>query len=611
MKKLSFKERLLYWFDNKMSQGSLGLIKLLSVVTVIAALLFATILHYCGIRAGEEDAFGLELWDSFSTILNAWFPSYEDGWTGYRVMMTFCAVFGLLITSTLIGIISTAIMEKMDSLKKSDLAVLEKDHIVVLGFKSGEYTLIQELVNGADKRPCCIVIASDLDRETMEESIRSNVTFPKNVRIHCRNINIFNPQELERCSISTCKTVLVSPADNDSTIRTLVAVTRILHEVNDKKITTIAVLSEDEERFPKALCEKYNIILLHTSETIARVIAHSCTQPGLSQTILEMFHFEGSEMHLVSLPEMQGMTFEELLCCIDDASPVGICKGKEMHINPGGDMVFEKDDSLLVFCEESDSTKIVKKQELQPLENLPVYEGAIETGDVVIIGCNEFLPTIVFELPENVPNVILADVDKCFRDEIIESAKRRETPINVTFFENDVENLEEMEKLAAMGAHFILLTSHENSDSSDLQNIFRIMTLRDIKERNKLKFNISMELRQEINENLLIPDISTEFVVSSHMSSLFLAQLSESPELLGAFDELLTNEGNEIYLKTAKELNCEGQWTVREIRRRILPQGYVMIGYMKSETMKSDYNMKLDKSITFESEDMLIVIGEN
>ena len=267
---------------------------------------------------------------------------------------------------------------------------------------------------------------------------------------------------------------------------------------------------------------------------------------------------------------------------------------------------------MLVFCEESDSAKLVDQTDIPMLEEVPDYEGVIESGRVVIIGYNEFLSTIVFELPENVPNVILADVDEEYREEILGSAGQRETPLTVTFFEKDIMEQAALEELAELGDHFILLSSHKGQDdSSDLRNIFQIMTLRDVRNRKHLQFNISMELRQETNQNLLIPDTGTEFVVSSQMSSLFLAQLSESPELLNAFDELLTNKGNEIYLKTAKELHCEGTWSALELRLRILPQGYVTIGYMDAKTMTSHYDLTLKTDITLEAEDMLIVIGEN
>ena len=118
MKKPTRKEKLLYWFDSKMSGGSLGLIKMLTIVTAITAAALAAVLHIAGALTEEGDAFVSELWDSFATIINSWLPYYEDGWLGYRVLMTVGAVFGLLVTSVLIGIIATAIEEKMESLKK-------------------------------------------------------------------------------------------------------------------------------------------------------------------------------------------------------------------------------------------------------------------------------------------------------------------------------------------------------------------------------------------------------------------------------------------------------------------------------------------------------------
>ena len=612
MKKPTRKEKFLYWFDNKMSGGSLGLINMLTIVTAIVAALLAVALHIAGALTGEGDTFVSEAWDSFVTVVNSWLPYYEDGWIGYRVFMTVGGVFGLLVTSILIGIIATGIEEKMDSLKKGNVAVLEENHIVVLGFKTGEYSLIQELVYGADKRPCCIVVAGDLDREEMEDSIQENVKCPPNVRILCRSVNIFDPRTLERCSLSTCRTILISPTDNDRTVRALLAVTRILHDTPERKICTVAVLSKNDYQIPPDVIEEYGALLLHTEGTSARIIAHSCTQPGLSQTMMEMFHFDGSEMHIISLPGTEGLTFEELLCRVDDASPIGICKGADIFLNPEPGMKLEAGDRLLVFCEESDSAKFTDAPELPPIEPIPPYQGAKDEGGLVIVGCNEFLSTILSELPENLVSVTLAGVEKPFRDEVLTAAAQRETPLSVTFFEKDASQLSALEELAQMAEHVVILSDHDRpDDEADLRNIFTIMTLRHIRKRLRLNFNITVEMRRENNQNLLIPDPDTEFVVSSNMSSLFLAQLSESPELIKAFDELLTNEGNEVYLKTAEELRCAGTRSVLELRRRLIPQRYVMIGYMTAEDFHCFFELSLSDTVTLKPKDKLIVIGEN
>ena len=382
----------------------------------------------------------------------------------------------------------------------------------------------------------------------------------------------------------------------------MLAVTRILHNTPERKICTVAVLSKNDYQISPDVIEEYGVLLLHTEGTIARIIAHSCTQPGLSQTMMEMFHFEGSEMHIVSLPGMEGLTFEELLCRVDDAFPIGIYKGEEIFLNPEPGMKLEAGDRLLVFCEESDSAKFTDAPELPPMEPIPPYQGAKNAGRLVIVGYNEFLSPILFELPENVVSVTLADVGEPFRDEVLKAAAQRETPLSVTFFEKDASQLSALEELAQMAEHVVILSDHDRpDDEADLRNIFAITTLRHIRKRLRLNFNITAEMRRENNQNLLIPDPDTEFVVSSNMSALFLAQLSESPELIKAFNELLTNEGNEVYLKTAEELHCV----------RLLPQRYVMIGYMTAEDFHCFFELSLGDTVTLKPEDKLIVIGEN
>lgn len=612
MKKQTWKERLRYWFDAQMSKGSLGLIKLLAVSSAAVAVLSAVILHLWGLLFGERNSFAAELWDAMVSIVNAWVPYYEDGWGGYRLVMTAAAIFGLMITSILIGIISNAIDEKIDSLKKGNLAVMEEGHVVVLGFEPGEYSLIQELVYGADKRPCCIVVASGHERETMEDSIRDNVQCPKNVRILCRTVDIFDPGTLERLSLDTCRTVLISPTDNDRTVRTLLAVIRILHDVPDSEAKTIAVLSQNDYRIPAAVVEKHGLILLHTEGTIARIMAHSCTQPGLSQTMMELFHFDGSEMHIISLPGVEGLRFEELLCRVDDAFPIGVCRGGDIRLNPEPDMKLEAGDRLLVFSEEQDSAKLLPAAALPPMEHIPPYEGARESGRLVVIGSNEFLPTILYELPENVVSVTLAGVKERFRDAVLQAAERRETRLRVTFFAGDAAELSTLEELAKNSDHVMILSDRDRpDDEADMQHIFTIMTLRDIRDRLGLRFNITSEMRRETNQNLLIPDTDTEFIVSSNMSSLFLAQLSETPELIRVFDELLTNEGNEIFLKTAEEMHCTGTRNVLELRRRLIRQRYVMIGTMTAADFRCRFDLALRESVTLLPEDKLIVIGEN
>ena len=139
--------------------------------------------------------------------------------------------------------------------------------------------------------------------------------------------------------------------------------------------------------------------------------------------------------------------------------------------------------------------------------------------------------------------------------------------------------------------------------------LFFLLNLRDIRERYGLRFNISVEMQKERNQKLAGRGDHTDFLVSSSMSSLILAQLAENPELIDVFREILSNEGNELYLKNAGQMRLEGAHTVRELRRLLLQHGYILLGDLDSDK-HSRFNRSLDEIITLNEEDCLIVLGE-
>ena len=175
--KFTLKNRFSYWFDNRMAKGSLGLIRVLITASVMFAVLIAAFIIMCGFS--EEGERASVFWDSIATVINGWMPSFEDGNLGYLVLMSASAIVGVLFTSVLIGIITSAIEERIYELKRGNSLVLERGHIVVLGFYPGEFTLLRQLILAAAGKPACVVVAEDMDREQMEQNIAETLLFLK------------------------------------------------------------------------------------------------------------------------------------------------------------------------------------------------------------------------------------------------------------------------------------------------------------------------------------------------------------------------------------------------------------------------------------------------
>ena len=151
MKKTTLRQRFSYWFDNQMSKGMRSLVKLLVIFTLTVGIIVALLLFF--LKLTNEDTFGGVLWKSLYTVLRSSFPGFHDGNGLYLFLMTFSAICGMLVTSVLIGIVSTAIREKINNLRRGNSRVLEEGHTVVLGVYPGEYTLLKQLVLAAAEQP--------------------------------------------------------------------------------------------------------------------------------------------------------------------------------------------------------------------------------------------------------------------------------------------------------------------------------------------------------------------------------------------------------------------------------------------------------------------------
>ena len=604
-RRFSLRERFRYWFDNRMARGSLGLIRVLVAASIILAVIVAGLIVFFRLN-GESDAASV-FWDSIATIINAWMPYYDDGEIGYLILMTVVAVAGLLFTSVLIGIVTSSIEEKIIELRKGNSRVLERDHIVVLGLYPGEFTLLRQLVLAAAEDPACIVVADDLDREEMEQTIADNIDVPKNVRIVCRTADITVPADLEKCSLETCRTVVVSPTDDARTVKALLAVAA-LAESKGAVVRTNAILSRPEHRLPQTLAEAHCITALQTHDTLAKMIAHSCTQTGLSETFREIFNFDGSEFFLVAFPALTGAAFSEVSARLDRAVPVGVWRDGGILLNPDPALCLEAGDRLLIFSEENDTAILTDPQPNPEAADAPPEIPPDEPTDAVIIGWNETLPIILRELPDHVRHVFLAG--ERAPDALREAAKAvaEERGFRLKRCKQDIKTEAGLLEVAKLAEHIIVLNDHEKeADDADMESIFLLLNLRDLRTRSGLRFNITAEMRAERNQSLVAGGDRTDFVVASSMSSLCLAQLAESPELADVFRELLSNEGNELFLKSAAQLGLAGTSTVRRLRAEALRERFVLLGYIRDG--RSVFNPPLSESVTLDPADQLIVLG--
>ena len=161
----------------------------------------------------------------------------------------------------------------------------------------------------------------------------------------------------------------------------------------------------------------------------------------------------------------------------------------------------------------------------------------------------------------------------------------------------------------------ILLLNDDSQDpeTSDSQTLLRLILLRDIADKSGLHFSITTEMRSVDNQRLASQARVDDFVIGSNFASLMMAQISENPKMVPLIEDLLDEDGSELYMKPASNYVQLGvpvdSYILTESAAR---KGEVFLGYRRNENIKSDVivNPRKDETIIFEEHDQVVVIAE-
>ena len=138
-------------------------------------------------------------------------------------------------------------------------------------------------------------------------------------------------------------------------------------------------------------------------------------------------------------------------------------------------------------------------------------------------------------------------------------------------------------------------------------------------EKDETPFSIVSEMLDLRNRELAEATKVDDFIVSEHLVSLMMSQLSENAELFDVFTDIFDPEGAEIYLKPVGDYVATGEpvnfYTVVEAARR---RGETALGYRitsEANDAGKSYgvhtNPKKSEQVTFAAEDKIIVIAED
>jgi voltage-gated potassium channel Kch len=593
MSKHGLKARLRYAFDRSMAAGTIALVGWLALISFFVVMFAAALIALGGIQpAGDQKMGFLEgFWDALLHALDSGTIANDVGW-GFRLVMLAVTLTGVSIVAVLIGAITTGLQTRLDELRRGRSIVLEDDHTIILNWSESIFEILSQLAiaNESRKRPC-IVIMADRDKLEMEAEIASKAPHLRNTRVVCRTGDPTDLLDLKLVNPASCRSIIIlSPNSGHadaSVIKTILALVSD-PERREQPYRIAAEIRETANAEVARVVGQSEVQLVLADELIARIIVQSTRHPGLSGVYSELLDFEGCEIYPASQPELAGKSFGEAALCYKTSTLIGIVDAERgALLNPAAETVIGEDSTLLLIAEDDLTIRLANPPALPQPENSSVAAPAQQQRRerTLLIGWNRLAPTIIRELSRCTVGGSVLTIATRNTDLVSEALARLSLSAGFEIETRGVDSTRraEVEALDPLSYDHVLVLGDGNEldvQAADTRTLVTLLHLRAIRDAANARMNIVSEVIDVRNIALAERARVDDFVVSSRLVSLMLAQASENDQFEAIFEELLDPAGSEIYLKPAAlYVSVREERTFYEVTRAALARGETAIGH--------------------------------
>ncbi len=618
-------ERLRYWFDNLMARGTLALMGLLGLATVVLVVVIGTVaflVHAYPDDAPDGDLVDI-LWGGLMRTLDPGTMGGDAGW-GFRIFMLLITIGGLVIVASLIGIISGAFDDKIAELRKGRSRVLEHDHSLILGWSDKVHTIVNELaIANESVGRASIVILANRDKVAMDDEIKAQCPHLGGTTVITRSGDPTSLADLAMASPQWARSIILlapedSPDPDSEVIKTALALTNN-PERPDSTYHIVAELSDSENLEVARLAGGDEVHWVLGAEVIGRITVQSCRQSGLSVVYQEFLDFDGDELYFTTQPSLIGKTYFDAQLAFSKCAAIGLVVDGHPLVNPPHDTVIAEGDQIIVIA--ADDSEVFLGTAPGRVDIAPIVTGVGGQNPperTLVLGVNAVLPVMIAELDEY---VAVGSEVMVVHDGVLTPMPQL-TNVAFTHVDGDPTRRAVLNGLDIGSYDHIIVLADPGQygvNRADNRTLVTLLHLRDLAEKSDLHLNIVSEMLDDSNRELAEVARADDLIVSDKLVALMLSQISENRGLAEVFTVLFQAEGSEVYLRPADLYVVMGEpvdfYTLLEAARR---RGETAIGYRLAEhahSRREAYGIRLnpEKSdlITFTSHDRLIVLAED
>ncbi|MFF3937328.1 CASTOR/POLLUX-related putative ion channel [Streptomyces phaeofaciens] len=584
----SLRDRARYLFDRTLARSTGALlgwlaVGCLAIVVPVSALLVWTDPDAPRSMSGRLTA----VWRTSAETLRL------GGVTGAPLRMLLSVLLGLitlLCVSTLVGVITTGLGDRLTELRRGRSTVLERDHAVVLGWSDQVFTVVGELIAArADRGRGVVAVLADRDTAEMEASLTAGPG-AVGVRLVCRTGSLTDPEALGLVTPDAAASVLVLPAEGADADLEVVRILLALRALLGVRTGPPVVAAVRDERYLSAarLAAGPRGTVLETDLTTARLLVQSARRPGLSAALRDLLDFAGAEFRVVDAPDsLVGLPFAEVASCFEVSCVVGFltADGRPL-IAPAPGTVLGPGDRLVVVARDDsavppvDCRAYVDRTAVAPPGRRPE-----EPSRVLLLGWNRRAPLVVDILrrtarpgsrldvvtgPDAGPPQSVTPPDESGR-------------LDVVHHPGDPIRPETLRALDLFGYDSVVVSAGDvgaGPERPDDRTLLTLLMLRSLEEEAGRALPVVAELCDHRSRALAPLGPASDTVVRGELTALLMAQISQSPELAVVFEEVFAARGGALALRPAGHYVLPGrEASFATVVAAALERGECAIGY--------------------------------
>ena len=418
------KNRLKFYLERMVLRGAHYRLLVIGAIIGLVSIL-AGVLVFLGNT--EFSSRGEAVWWAFLRLTD---PGYlgDDKGAFLRTVSTVVTVLGyVLFMGSLIAIMTQWLSEKMITLESGVTPIIQKNHVLILGWGNRTPTIVQELLlsegrvrrflrrHGARKLRI-VVLSEEVTTERRYELRDYLGPDWDEHQIIFRSGSPLRLEHLGRVDFLNAAAIILPGSDFEwggsnaadmRTIKTLLSISNHCSRETKRKLPFLVAEIFDARKIPVAKSVyKGRLEVLASDATISLLIAQNVRHRWLSHVYTEMLtHGEDSnEFYIRECPELEGRAFQDLVYAFPKAIPLGVLRPegeiRRPILNPPEGFKVDPNDLLVFIAQHYEDTQLARDDAPVPLRR-QVQPGTAEVKRkrrILLLGWNDKVPALIHEL---------------------------------------------------------------------------------------------------------------------------------------------------------------------------------------------------------------------